>query len=106
MKVFISGPMTGIKDYNFPKFNEVEKKLIEKGIECVNPVCVCLKYKQERVVSDINVFNQMINDQLELLKTCTHILLLTDWHRSRGAKHELEVAIQNNIDIILESEIL
>ena len=48
-KVFLSGPMTGYPGYNFQKFNNVEKELVDAGIECVNPVHICKKYKEDEM---------------------------------------------------------
>ena len=35
--IHISGPMTGIKEYNYPLFNAVEEYLREEGFEVLNP---------------------------------------------------------------------
>jgi len=96
--------MTGIEDYNFPHFLAVERCLKDRGIEVVNPVHICRKYKRERVLSDKSVFDQMIQDELEALKTCDTILLLNGWNYSKGAKKELTVAVEHSLDVWLESE--
>jgi len=37
VKIYVSGPMTGIKDFNFPLFNSVAVLLRNKGFEVENP---------------------------------------------------------------------
>jgi hypothetical protein len=105
IKIFISGPMTGYENYNWDKFNEIERKLKENNIDCINPVNVCKKYKKEKVLTSLITYNMMIEEQLELLKTCNHILLLDGWNKSIGAKHELRTALDNDLIVILEHEV-
>lgn len=100
MKIFISGPMTGIENYNFPKFNEVEKFLVSEGHEVVNPVKICKKYKKEVVLSDRSVFDKMVNEELETLKTCDMICFLPGWDKSKGALKEFDVAVENKLGMI------
>lgn len=40
MKVFISGPMSGIEDFNWPGFYKAEKMLVEKGYSVFNPAWI------------------------------------------------------------------
>ena len=37
MNIFISGPMSGIDDYNKPAFNAAAEKLRAMGHKCFNP---------------------------------------------------------------------
>jgi hypothetical protein len=83
-RIYVSGPMTGIPDHNFPAFNAEAARLRALGYEVVNPVDVnpdhgtpwaeCLR-----------------NDLLALLQ-CDGIALLPGWESSRGAALELHVA--------------
>lgn len=106
MKVFISGPMTGIEGYNFPKFNRYETILTEKGYEVVNPVHICKKYKEKEVLASTKVFNQMVNEELQELVKCDAIFLLDGWNESEGSKLELENALMHDLKIITEEDIL
>ena len=47
MIVYISGPMTGIQDYNHPAFNEAEKKLAKCGYTVLNPATLPIGLKDE-----------------------------------------------------------
>ena len=37
MKLYISGPMTGHKDNNYPTFNQASKELRAIGYQVINP---------------------------------------------------------------------
>ena len=100
IRVFISGPMTGIEDYNFPLFNHVAEVFSKCGYEVVNPVDICKKYKKERVLSDKTVFEAMIAEQQESERTCNAIVLLPGWEYSKGVRLELKTAIEQNMRII------
>lgn len=54
--IFISGPMTGLKNYNFDKFNEVARLLNQAGYRVINPVDICNKFTQETVLKSKEVF--------------------------------------------------
>lgn len=100
IRVFLSGPMTGIKDYNFPLFNHVAEVFRKCGYEVVNPVDICKKYKKERVLSDKSVFDAMIAEQQESERTCNALVLLPGWENSKGVRLELKTAIEQNMRII------
>ena len=40
MKVYIAGPMSGIPEWNFPAFYQVEEALLALGLETVNPAAL------------------------------------------------------------------
>lgn len=43
-----------------------------------------------------------LQGDLEILSRCDAIYMLKDWERSKGAKRELEVAIENNLEVLYE----
>lgn len=102
-KIFISGPMTGIDKYNFPKFDKVEKLLSQYyGYKVVNPAKIARKYKVKDVLEHREVFDKMVNEELDALRKCTAIYLLKGWEKSGGVKRELALALALNLEIILE----
>ena len=104
-KIFISGPMTGLPDFNFPRFNLAAKQLADAGIDCVNPVDVCKKYKKETVLSDPVKFQEMVNEQQRLERECDAILLLDGWEKSKGVRLELKTALELGMKIYLEEDL-
>lgn len=104
-KIFLSGPMTGYPGYNFQRFNLVEKQLAAAGIECVNPVHICKKYKEKDVLSDKTVFDKMVAEQQFAESECDAILLLDGWQMSKGVRLELKIALDMDMKIYLEEDL-
>ena len=104
-KVFLSGPMTVYPGYNFQRFNLAEKQLADAGIECVNPVHICKKYKEEHVLADKAVFDKMIAEEQEAERECDAILLLDGWQMSKGVRLELKIALEMDMQIFLEEDL-
>ena len=106
LRVFISGPMTGLPNYNFDHFNEVAAKLDKHHIFNVNPVKICKKYKQEEVIKHKDVFDAMIAEQQRAEREeCNAILLLDGWEKSNGVRLELQTAIELKFQIFLEKDL-
>lgn len=105
LKVFVSGPMTGYDNFNFGKFDAIAEKLSKAGVDVVNPVDICRKYKKERVLADKSVFAQMVEEQQAAEKACSAILMLDGWETSNGARLELDTALRNGLDIFQEKDI-
>lgn len=104
-KIFIAGPMRGYPNYNFDKFDGIEKLLKDNGVECVNPGRISRKFKEVEVNNDINVYNEMVRLQQEAQKTCNAILLLDGWQWSKGVMLEVKTAAENNFQFLLEEDI-
>lgn len=84
MKLYISGPMTGLPDWNFPAFNAAAAKVVALGHEAVNPV---------DINSDTTVtWSNCLRNDIKALCDCDGIVLLPGWEKSKGAQLELHVA--------------
>ena len=101
----MSGPLTGYPGYNFQRFNLAEKQLVDAGIECVNPVHICKKFKEEHVLTDKAIFDKMIVEQQEAERTCDALLLLDGWQMSKGVRLELKTALEMGMQIFLEEDL-
>jgi hypothetical protein len=84
MRVYISGPMTGIPDYNRDAFMGAEKILLERGHSVVNPWTL-------GEVMGWGHFDYMRRD-IVAMSECYGIYMLPGWLRSRGARAEWVVA--------------
>lgn len=87
MKVYIAGPMTGLKDWNFPAFNEAADKWRLVGWEVVNPA-------EAFNGSTDRPYRDYVEKDLADLHTCDAIALLPGWdgQNARGSVWERYVA--------------
>lgn len=90
-KIYISGGITGVKNYK-EKFSTEEKVLQIKGYEVVNPVHIA-----ERLIEVFEGENGVpyclfMREDLKALLGCTHIYMLDNWYKSKGAVIEYIVA--------------
>jgi hypothetical protein len=98
MKIYIAGPMTGIEDWNFPAFFEVEKQLKELGYEVINPAHNDGKTLEEALASagtperPNNSWGYYMRRDLPSVLAVDGICVLPDWQRSKGARLEVQVA--------------
>lgn len=104
-RIFISGPMTGFPHYNFKNFNKWADYFKSKGLEVCNPVDVCHRFKLQDVLKYKTVFKKMVHEELEELKTCTHMFLLNGWEKSFGCRAEIKYCWKYDIKIICQSSL-
>lgn len=94
MKVYISGPMEGVRDY-LDNFQEAEETLLKLGYDVVNPA------KLDKAVKGVGLSREDYLDlDLELLKWCDAIVMLDGWQQSRGCNREYGYAIGRGMKII------
>jgi hypothetical protein len=85
-KVYISGPMTGIPEFNFPAFNAKAAELRAGGCEPVSPV--------ENGVPAGAPWVEHMRADIRMLLDCDGIHMLPGWSKSRGATLEHSIAVQ------------
>lgn len=81
-RAFISGPMTGRPEFNYPLFNRVATSLRRQNFDVENPAenPLCATWGEYMRLS----IRQML--------TCDFIVMLPGWWRSRGARIEWLIA--------------
>jgi hypothetical protein len=82
MRVYISGPITGMPDQNRPAFDAAELAIASRGHVPVNPLRVAAHLPPE---SD---WYEYMRTDVRALLGCDAILLLEGWRDSRGARIE------------------
>lgn len=102
MKVYLAGPMSGIKDYNFPAFFEGEKILRDMGHEVFNPAQNDLDNwgDLEGVKKHANYRDCLGQDLRWICYEAEAIALLPGWENSKGVKAELATAQAIGIEVI------
>lgn len=87
MKIYLSGPMTGLPELNYPEFHKWADKIRAEGDEVYNPAD--------------NPQNETYTNCMRMclpeLFSCDKIAVLEGWHESYGST--LEVALAKTIGI-------
>ena len=96
-RIYISGPMTGMPDFNFPAFHAEAARLRGLGYDVVNPAEI-------NVDTNASWHECLRRDLVELL-ACDTIALLDGWQRSQGAHLEMHVAHRVGMEIVIAREI-
>ncbi len=82
-RVFISGPMSGLPEHNYPAFFAAAEELRSKGYDPINPA---------EGAPQGWTWGMYIRRSLKLLADADEIYMLPGWSHSRGARLELYVA--------------
>ena len=94
--VYISGAMTGEKDYK-RHFANADSELELKGYKVVNPAFVDM-------VIPSATYEEYMKIDLQLLDMCDAIYMLNNWESSRGANREYGYALAKGMEIMYEPE--
>lgn len=91
-RIYISGPMSGIADLNFPTFNAYAAQLRSAGFDVVNPA--------ELNPDPGSTWNDCMRVDIRELCSCQAIALIPGWERSNGANLELHVAHRLGLEVM------
>jgi hypothetical protein len=91
MRVYISGPMTGIPEFNRPAFIKAKCKLIALGYDVISPVDVGDELAERMAPTKPN-WTDYMRDDIRALVECEAIYLLDGWDKSKGATAEKRIA--------------
>lgn len=95
-RVYLSGPMTGIPDFNFPAFNAEAARLRALGYEVANPA---------EMNDSATPYNECLRNDLSALMTCDTVAMLDGWMNSNGAHLEMHIAHRVGMRIVMAREI-
>ena len=90
-KVFISGPMTGLPNYNREEFDKAEEMLLKAGFTVVNPAKFGIDGMTDADIARID---------LNALLSCNYIYQLEGWTYSKGASAEWSIALWAGIKTV------
>lgn len=97
-RVYISGPMTGLPDFNYPAFKAAAELLRAKGIEVENPA--------ENPIPDCGSWAGYMRFALVQICRCDAVFMLPGWEKSKGARLELHVAQQLGLQVLYHTSSL
>lgn len=95
MKIYISGAITGTRDYT-KRFKEAEEKLIAQGYDVINPA---------EINSHLPVnttWDDYMKMSLVMLSMCDSIFMLKKWRESKGACIEYGYALGKVLNVEFE----
>lgn len=103
-RLYLSGKMTGLPDHGFTELNRAAADLRERGYEVFNPAEV-----SEHFPSQAEAMNKrpvyMFRDIIEICgksfdQRTDAVAVLPNWYQSRGARLEVEIALQLDIPVV------
>ena len=92
MKIYISGPITGVVGY-MKVFNEAEEILTEKGHTVVNPARVNADLPEGTTHEEYMKMSFVMSDMCEMM------MVLPGWRESKGCNMEIQYALEHGIAI-------
>lgn len=96
-RLYLSGPMTGMPELNFPAFHAEAARLRALGYEVENPA----EINHEQNAS----WHECMRKDLAALLTCDALALLDGWTTSAGAHLEMHVAHRVGMEIVIAREV-
>ena len=102
-RVYLSGPITGLPKEEYTRnFARAEQHYTTAGFEVVNPV----KLGEELLLKNPDAsYEDFMSVDLEALRSCTMIALLSGWENSKGAVREKAEAERRGLEIMQYREI-
>lgn len=97
--IYLSGPMTGLPEFNYPRFNAVAEMLRAQGHVVYNPA----EFQHHGVFPIRQAFAEYT---AFICNRADTIVMLEGWENSKGANAEKALAENCQIDIILVDQIL
>lgn len=92
--VFVSGPMTGLPNYNYDEFNRVTKTLRDKGEVVLNPAEIGVQEGWEWRDYLVESLKMILNNKV------TKVITLDGWENSKGARLEIHTAKELGAEVI------
>jgi hypothetical protein len=84
--IYISGPMTGLPELNFPAFAAATQELRGQGVNVINPA-------EHDEIPDMP-WSFYLRKDIRLLMNCNAIHMLDGWTKSKGARLERHIAVE------------
>lgn len=99
-RVYISGPMSGIAEHNFPAFFDAEDRIAAHGFMVENPA------RNVKHTHLPDAWETWMRLAIAQLVRCGEMVQLPGWENSAGAKFEHEIALRLGIKVSTLEEFL
>lgn len=109
IRIYLSGPMKGYPDSNFPAFHAAALELRERGYEVVNPAEIDSGTDHpgsEDAPGWEAFYNSCLRADLRAMMDCQAIALMRGWEKSNGANLELHIAHRVGMDVLFVDDLL
>jgi len=93
--IYISGPMTGIEEHNYPAFNALAGQLRAAGFEVINPA-------DNFGGDDSRPRADYMRLDVAHVLAATEVMVMDGWERSRGARMEVAIARELGLPVVDE----
>jgi len=106
-RTYIAGPMSGIENLNFPAFHQAAAEQRALGHEVINPaeinggadeLVACGTMTADELAAH---WVECMRQDISVLMTCSRVVMLPGWNRSRGATLEHHVASALGFEVVL-----
>jgi hypothetical protein len=106
MRIYLAGPMRGLKEFNFPEFHTYASKLRSEGHEVFSPAerdteRLGVDMSEHNLTGDeeeasrvhgFNLREALAEDMMYICRKAEAVALLPGWENSRGARAEKAAA--------------
>lgn len=92
--LYLSGPMTGLPNWNHEAFNQAAEYFRSRGKEVFNPAEVFLG-------DTTRPRREYMKVEIEALLKCNEIAMLPGWENSKGAVLEFQIAKELELPVFL-----
>src|SRR3990167_6565432 len=98
-RIYISGPMSGIEDHNFPAFHSMANALRDAGYDVINPA-------ELHDGETHHPHCTYMRTDLALVTSVDIMVCLEGWGNSSGASAEVHVAMMCGIMLVNEEDVV
>jgi hypothetical protein len=92
MRYYLCGPMSGLPEFGYDRFEKAAKFLRELGLDVVSPHEI-EHHETKRTRGKTKEYKDYLVAGIVSMLGCNAIILLPGWSDSFGAKQELELAL-------------
>lgn len=102
-RIYIAGPISGVKDHNRQSFDEHAQRLRALGWAVENPAEIGDRFgTPEEIDAEPLLLRRLVAFEIETLKTCDALFLLAGWEFSAGTRAEIAAAIAADLPIYVQ----